>query len=221
MPVISDATVSAAASKLSNKPFIAFLVVSALATMIYYWRPSRLIAILLAAMTETRKIYREAREMGLPVQAEITMDTLRQKVSAMVEETQHNSESWSAAFCDFLRGRTFILLRCIDEVQSFGKHIKMLKDMAQLRTESNLSPWPTFSQPRGRSLWDYFDSWVFWISACSCRLRRSLSGCLNHLSRMCEQLRGTLRRSLAGWFPLRWPRLPIAFRPNSRTATRL
>ncbi|KAJ6481764.1 hypothetical protein C8R45DRAFT_932519 [Mycena sanguinolenta] len=74
MPVISDETISAAASKLSNKPFIAFLVVSALATMIYYWRPSRLVTILLAAMTETRKIYREAREMGLPFQAEMDMD---------------------------------------------------------------------------------------------------------------------------------------------------
>ncbi|KAJ6481762.1 hypothetical protein C8R45DRAFT_932517 [Mycena sanguinolenta] len=51
--------------------------------------------------------------------------------------TQNPPESWPAAFCDFLRGRTLTLFSCIDE---------MLKDMAQLRT----------SRPRGRSFWDYF-----------------------------------------------------------------
>ncbi|KAJ6481776.1 hypothetical protein C8R45DRAFT_932530 [Mycena sanguinolenta] len=95
MPVIPDETVSAAASKLSNKHFIAFLVVAVLATMTYYLWPSRLITVLLAAMNETRNIYRDAQQTGLPGQIE--MDSLRRKVSLMVEETQHNSGSWPTA----------------------------------------------------------------------------------------------------------------------------
>ncbi|KAF7366474.1 hypothetical protein MSAN_00904400 [Mycena sanguinolenta] len=167
MPVIPDETVSAAASKLSNKLFIAFIAVTALATMIYYLWPSRLLTVLLAAMNETRKIYREAQEMGLSVQTE--MDSLRRKVSSVVEETRYNSGSWPTALCDFICGRTFSLLHCIYEVKRFGTHIKMLKDIAQLRTESNLPPW-TIPQRRGHPFRDYAAAVVVaqWRAAPGC-----------------------------------------------------
>ncbi|KAJ6481738.1 hypothetical protein C8R45DRAFT_1075919 [Mycena sanguinolenta] len=177
MPAIPQETVSTAASKLSNKYFIAFVVLAALATMLYYLRPSHLITILLAAMAETRKVYREAQEMGLPAQTE--MDTLRQKVSVMVQETRHNAESWLTALCDFLSGRTFTLLYCIYKVQSYGMHIKMLKDIAQLRSESNLPPWPT-PQSRHRPFRDYVGSCTLWLSACLHMLRRSSSQSREH-----------------------------------------
>jgi hypothetical protein len=82
--------------------------------------------------------------------------SLQLKVSAIIEETLHNSLSWRASIGDFLRGRTFTLLLCIQEVQVFETRIKvcaflpcsdslakstpqMLKE-SQLRTENNSNP---------------------------------------------------------------------------------
>ncbi|KAF8208361.1 hypothetical protein K438DRAFT_1755049 [Mycena galopus ATCC 62051] len=136
-----EETVSNAAPAMPIKVFIAVLVMIAIGRTISYILPLHLTKILLATMTESEKIYLEAYGIGLrsPADAE-TLDSLKRKVSSIVQETVRNSDSWRAALCDFLRGRTFILLHCIYEVHCFEARIKTLKELAHLRAEGNFDP---------------------------------------------------------------------------------
>ncbi|KAF8208363.1 hypothetical protein K438DRAFT_2013119 [Mycena galopus ATCC 62051] len=141
IPDSEEAAVSTAASALPIKSLVAFLVGTMAAMMIYYMLPLRLTNILLADMTETEKIYLEAHGMGLRSPADTeTLDSLKLKVSSIVQETMRNSNSWRTALCDFLRGRTFILLHCIYVVHCFEARIKTLKELAHLRAEGNFDP---------------------------------------------------------------------------------
>ncbi|KAF8178116.1 hypothetical protein K438DRAFT_1978080 [Mycena galopus ATCC 62051] len=139
-PAVPEDTVSTAASALPTKLFAAVLVLTAIGTMICYTLPLRLTSVLLTNMKEAEKIYLEAHGLGLrsPTDTQ-TLDSLKLKVSHIVQETICNSDSWRATLCDFLRGRTFILLQCIYEVHCFEARIKTLKELAHLRAEGNLN----------------------------------------------------------------------------------
>ncbi|KAJ6481741.1 hypothetical protein C8R45DRAFT_310979 [Mycena sanguinolenta] len=174
MPAIAEQAIFTVASETPTKALVIILfATAAAASVIYSLWPSRLTPVLLSAIHETSKIYGEAYRMSLRSSNEAEMSRLRRKVFDAVDETQRNTQTWPAALCDFLCGRTFTLLYCIYEVKSFGARITMLKEVAQLRIENNLPPWPQTTQPRVHS--DYVGSWRLWFSACLCSLRRSLS----------------------------------------------
>ncbi|KAF8208359.1 hypothetical protein K438DRAFT_2013115 [Mycena galopus ATCC 62051] len=138
---IPEETVSNAAPAMPIKVFIVVLVLMVVGRMTYYMLPLHLTKILLAKMTETEKIYLEAHGMGLrsPVDTE-TLDSLKRKVSGIVQETVRNSDSWHATLYDFVQGRAFILLHCIYEVHCFETRIKTLKELGNLRAEGNFNP---------------------------------------------------------------------------------
>ncbi|KAF7366515.1 hypothetical protein MSAN_00908800 [Mycena sanguinolenta] len=173
MPAIAEEAIFTAASETPTKAVTVLVVIAAAASVIYAVWPSRLIPILLSAMREASKVYAEAYRMGLRSSDETEMSRLRRKVSNVIDETHRNAESWPAALYDFLCGRTFTLLYSIYEVKSFGARITMLKEVAQLRIENNLPPWPQTTQQLGHSFRDYAGSWWWLFSACLCRLRRS------------------------------------------------
>ncbi|KAJ7326331.1 hypothetical protein DFH08DRAFT_941003 [Mycena albidolilacea] len=137
MPAIAEQPISALTSMLPTKFLITFLVVAAVAMTIYYMLPLRLTDTLIALIAEAEEIYIEAHEMGLLSAAENEMlDVLQIQVSIVTEETLRNSLSFRTAFIDFCHGRAFILLFCIQKVQQFETHIKILKE-SQLRAETN------------------------------------------------------------------------------------
>ncbi|KAF7324298.1 hypothetical protein MVEN_02650300 [Mycena venus] len=111
--------------------------------------PLRLTSVLKAAIDAAWEAYIEAHEMGLISANESDMlHILQLQVFAINEETLRNSLSWWAALHDFLRGRPFVLLRCICEVRTFETHMKILKE-SHFRNESNLNPRAVFLRRRG------------------------------------------------------------------------
>ncbi|KAF7342031.1 hypothetical protein MVEN_01790400 [Mycena venus] len=149
MPVISEEHISTLTSALPTKVFVALVVVTVAATVIYHMSPLRLVGVLITAIDKAEETYVDAHGMGLLHAAETEMlNILQLKVSAIVEETLYNSLSWQSALREFLQGRTFTLLRCISEVQMFETRIKISKE-SQLRSESNLNPRAIFLRRRG------------------------------------------------------------------------
>ncbi|KAJ7356891.1 hypothetical protein DFH08DRAFT_1075968 [Mycena albidolilacea] len=140
MPALLEEPVSTLAPAPPAAASFAVLVVAVIAMVVRYMSPLRLIGVLIAVIADAEETYIEAHGVGpLPAAETEALYILQLKVSAIVEETLNNSLSWRAIIGDFLRGRTFILLLCIQEVQTFETRIKMLKEY-QLRTESSLNP---------------------------------------------------------------------------------
>ncbi|KAJ7814119.1 hypothetical protein B0H14DRAFT_2850909 [Mycena olivaceomarginata] len=140
MPILAQEPVSALTPDLPTTASVVVLVVAVIAIVSRYMSPLRLTTILIAVLADAEETYMEAHGLGTLLAAETNaLYILQLKVSAIIEETLHNSLSWRASIGDFLRGRTFTLLLCIQEVQVFETRIKMLKE-SQLRTESNSNP---------------------------------------------------------------------------------
>ncbi|KAF7341994.1 hypothetical protein MVEN_01786500 [Mycena venus] len=126
MPNIPEEPVYAVVSALPTKALVTILCAAVIAVIIHYMSPLRLIGILIAAINKAEETYIEAHGAGLLLNKTemLYILQLRHRVSAMIEKTLRNSLSWRAALRDFLCGRTFILLRCIREVQIFETRIK-------------------------------------------------------------------------------------------------
>ncbi|KAJ6488084.1 hypothetical protein DFH09DRAFT_1209920 [Mycena vulgaris] len=104
--------------------------------LIQYASPLRLTRVLVAAIADTEHAYFEAIESGLLLKSEVytagMMLSLQMKGSIIREASLRNSLSYGAAISEFLKGRTFTLLRCIRDAQRLQTHIEILKE-AQLR----------------------------------------------------------------------------------------
>ncbi|KAJ7019784.1 hypothetical protein C8F04DRAFT_1197358 [Mycena alexandri] len=121
----------------------AFIVPALVAGILYYASPMRLTDVLIAAIYDVEKTYFDAldgRNSRLSASDVQTADmvnsvySLRLKVSVIRETTLRNSLSRRVAFREFLRGRTFALLECIEEVRTLQIQIEILKE-AQLRED--------------------------------------------------------------------------------------
>ncbi|KAJ6481737.1 hypothetical protein C8R45DRAFT_1215566 [Mycena sanguinolenta] len=128
MPSIPE-IVPNVASGLPTKTLVVVLLVTAIPIVIYYMLPLRPANIPDAAMTETKKLYDKAHKLGLRFPTEREMDA---KVYLVVNETRRDSNSWRAALYDFSRGRAFVLLYRIHEVNG-------VKDRITLRAENDLN----------------------------------------------------------------------------------
>ncbi|KAJ6481740.1 hypothetical protein C8R45DRAFT_1002884, partial [Mycena sanguinolenta] len=123
MPPIPEEIVPNVVSELPTKTLIVVLVATTVLTIFYYMLPLRLANILDAVMTETKRLYDNAHEMGLRFPTETEMDALRRKVYLLVHDTRRNSDSWRAMLHHFLRVHTFIPLYRIYEVKKVKAHI--------------------------------------------------------------------------------------------------
>ncbi|KAJ7180821.1 hypothetical protein C8R46DRAFT_1070690 [Mycena filopes] len=65
---------------------------------------------------------------------------LRLKVGHLEAETLRNSRSFGTLLCEFLKGRSVTLYRCIHEVRDLEKHIRILEKEHLNRSNSNM-PW--------------------------------------------------------------------------------
>ncbi|KAF7324297.1 hypothetical protein MVEN_02650200 [Mycena venus] len=149
MPLASENPVSSLASALPQNALVVILGVGIITMIVHYMSPLHLTIHLKAAIDHAWEAYIEAHEMGLVSANETeTLHLLQLQVFSISEETLRNSLSRWAALHDFLRGRTFVLLRCICEVRTFEMHMKILKE-SHLRNESNLNPRAVFLRRRG------------------------------------------------------------------------
>ncbi|KAJ7019782.1 hypothetical protein C8F04DRAFT_1197356 [Mycena alexandri] len=124
-----------------NFKFVAAFIVPALAVgILYYASPMRLTDVLVAAISDLEKTYFDALDgrnsmlSASDVQTADMVNSLCLKVSVIRETTLRNSLSRRVALREFLRGRTFALLECIEEVRTLQIQIEILKE-AQLRED--------------------------------------------------------------------------------------
>ncbi|KAJ7861309.1 hypothetical protein B0H14DRAFT_537837 [Mycena olivaceomarginata] len=114
----------------------ALLVLIGAAGTIHYASPQHLTGVLVAAMADVKKTYLEAVENGALCASDVhiaeVFSNLQLEVSTIRQASLHSSLSHSAMLCDFLKGRTFSILRCIHQVHELGTHLEILKE-SQLR----------------------------------------------------------------------------------------
>ncbi|KAF7341995.1 hypothetical protein MVEN_01786600 [Mycena venus] len=149
MPAFVEDPISSLASVLPTNTLVVGLAFGVIAMVVRYMSPLRLTILLKATIDDAWEAYIEAHEMGLISANETeTLHILQLQVFAISEETLRNSLSRWAPPRDFLRGRLFVLLRCICEVRTFETHMKILKE-SHLRNESSLNPRAVFLRRRG------------------------------------------------------------------------
>ncbi|KAJ7880062.1 hypothetical protein B0H14DRAFT_2566556 [Mycena olivaceomarginata] len=98
----------------------------------YYASPQRLTHGLVDAMANVKKNYLEAVENGALCASDAhtaaTFSSLQLEVSTIRKASLHSSLSHYAMLCDFLKGRTFTVLRCLHKVRELETHIEILKE---------------------------------------------------------------------------------------------
>ncbi|KAJ7880031.1 hypothetical protein B0H14DRAFT_3129520, partial [Mycena olivaceomarginata] len=97
----------------------------------YYASPQRLTRVLVDAMADVKKKYLEAVENGAlcvsDAHTAATFSSLQLEVSTIRKASLHSSLSHYAMLCDFLKGRTFTVLRCLHKVRELETHIEVCK----------------------------------------------------------------------------------------------
>ncbi|KAJ6581776.1 hypothetical protein B0H19DRAFT_1229010 [Mycena capillaripes] len=141
-PTESSILGSALSTSSTSASMLAVIIVVVVAGIIHYVSPMRLMRVLVAAIAKTENTYLEALETGwLPPSDDQTaerLSTLQLEVSVIREAYLRNSLSRCTALREFLKGRTFTVLQCINEVRKLETHLEILKE-TQLR-ESKLNP---------------------------------------------------------------------------------
>ncbi|KAJ7117798.1 hypothetical protein C8R44DRAFT_791443 [Mycena epipterygia] len=111
---------------------IGVLVLIMMAFIIHFASPMRLTRVSVAAISNVEKIYLEAIEAGMlsnfDVNTALMLLSLQIKISRIREETLRNSLSHFAVLCDFFKGRSFTILKCIREVHRLEVHLELLKE---------------------------------------------------------------------------------------------
>ncbi|KAJ7690457.1 hypothetical protein B0H14DRAFT_3532297 [Mycena olivaceomarginata] len=106
----------------------------------YYASPQRLTHVLVDAMTDVKKKYLEAVKNRALCDAHTAarFSNLQLEVSTIRKVSLHSSLSHYAMLCDFLKGRTFTVLRSLYKVREFETHIEILNE-SRLATSSRTS----------------------------------------------------------------------------------
>ncbi|KAJ7880041.1 hypothetical protein B0H14DRAFT_3858294 [Mycena olivaceomarginata] len=134
MPSLPEASLSIIASDLpvNSTPWVVGGGLSLMIGTAYYASPQRLTRVLVDTMADVKKKYLEAVENGVLCASDAhtagTFSSLQLEVSTIRQASLHSSLSHYAMLCDFLKGRTFSILRCIHELHELGTHIEILKE---------------------------------------------------------------------------------------------
>ncbi|KAJ7880020.1 hypothetical protein B0H14DRAFT_2566517 [Mycena olivaceomarginata] len=128
---------------LSSTPWAAIVVLSVVvgaAGTIHYASPQRLAGVLVVAMADVKKTYLEAVENGALCASDAhiaeVFSNLQLEVSTIRQASLHSSLSHYAMLYDFLKGRTFSILRCLQQVHELGTQIEILKESQLLEISS-------------------------------------------------------------------------------------
>ncbi|KAJ7491968.1 hypothetical protein FB451DRAFT_1216490 [Mycena latifolia] len=132
VPETSLALITAAPpTSTTTKVLIAVCTFTVAACGMHYTSPLRLAHVLVAAIAAAEKTYLEAVESGIlksDVDMPAMLTRLQIKVSIVREMCLHNSLSYHAALCGFVKGNTFTVLQCLHEVRAFEARIEILKE---------------------------------------------------------------------------------------------
>ncbi|KAJ7491959.1 hypothetical protein FB451DRAFT_1165158 [Mycena latifolia] len=114
------------------KIFVTALILSSTAYILHCASPMRLTRVLVTAIAAAERAYLEAVEDAMITKYDVhiaaTLTRLQLKVSELREETLRNSLSYRVSFCEFFKGRTFTVLRSIQDVRRLETHIEILKE---------------------------------------------------------------------------------------------
>ncbi|KAJ7772611.1 hypothetical protein DFH07DRAFT_937589 [Mycena maculata] len=126
------------------------VIIGMLVVFVSYASPTRLTQKLVASLYDGEPLYRDVVETGVvstsdaaQVQIEELEELLARlqlKVSEIRIATLRDSLSKRKALAEFLRGRSFTILRCLRDVEGFEARIEILKEN-QLH-DLNPGPWP-------------------------------------------------------------------------------
>ncbi|KAJ7180810.1 hypothetical protein C8R46DRAFT_1345053, partial [Mycena filopes] len=114
---------------------IGIIILTLMASTVYYASPMRLTAILVAALHETEEAHLHAIEAGILSGSDDhtrTLCNLQIKVSFIREASLCNSLSTGQTLRELIKGRSLTLLQCIWEVQGLRTRIEILTER-QLR----------------------------------------------------------------------------------------
>ncbi|KAJ7491938.1 hypothetical protein FB451DRAFT_1165144 [Mycena latifolia] len=129
LPFISSVLPSTTASNV----FVATVIVGLITVYIVHYSPARLTGVLLASLYDAEKLYHDAIEAGVfsgsdtsNEQIGATLLRLQREVSQTQthETTLRNSLSTWKMVRDMLKGRSFTVYRCINEVKRFKTQVE-------------------------------------------------------------------------------------------------
>ncbi|KAJ7716129.1 hypothetical protein B0H16DRAFT_1476932 [Mycena metata] len=130
LPIVESAFPFSGAT-MNFKLVAAFVVPALAACIIYYASPMRLTNVLVAAIHDVERTYFDALDARNSVLSAVY--SLRLKVSVIRETTLRNSLSQHVAFREFLKGRTFALFECIEEVRVLQIQIEFREKLSTPR----------------------------------------------------------------------------------------
>ncbi|KAJ7117781.1 hypothetical protein C8R44DRAFT_738656 [Mycena epipterygia] len=136
MSTLSETTLSVLASapptSTTAKINIGVVALTLATFIIHFASPMHLTCVLVAAIKDAEETYLEAIETGALSKSDVhitaMMTSLQIEVSHIRQVTLRNSMSRFEALCDFFKGRTFTVLKCIREVRALEAHIEILKE---------------------------------------------------------------------------------------------
>ncbi|KAJ7759058.1 hypothetical protein B0H16DRAFT_1456959 [Mycena metata] len=110
----------------STKVMIGLILIGA---SLHYASPTRLTHVLSDAMSSLEKVYTDLvcmQLMGLLTADDVArLNLLQLEVGVLRAQTLLHSLSWRATIREFLRGRSFTLYRCINEVRDLETHFRV------------------------------------------------------------------------------------------------
>ncbi|KAJ7043787.1 hypothetical protein C8F04DRAFT_1073328 [Mycena alexandri] len=144
MPGIPDGSLSILASPLSPttaaKVMLSIFGLLLIVTSLHYISPARLTRVLSDAMSTLEKVYADlvcTQLMGLLTADDVArLRILQLEVGALRTETLIHSLSWRTTICAFLKGRSYTLYHCINEVKKMETRIKILEGEHRRRFSS-------------------------------------------------------------------------------------
>ncbi|KAJ7716119.1 hypothetical protein B0H16DRAFT_1614448 [Mycena metata] len=148
MPDLPDTSLPILASPLSPAPaakvMICVMGLGLVIASLYYASPTRLMRVLSDTMRNLEKVYTDLvcmQLMGLLTADDVArLHMLQLEVSALRAQTLLHSLSWCATICEFLRGRSFKLYRCINQVRNLETRIRILEEEYRGRCRSGSVP---------------------------------------------------------------------------------
>ncbi|KAJ7759042.1 hypothetical protein B0H16DRAFT_1534140 [Mycena metata] len=135
MPSLPDGSLSILASPLSpvtsTKVMIVITGLILIVASLRYASPTRLTRVLSDAMSSLEKVYTDIVCM---------LHMLQLEVGALRAQTLLHSLSWRATIGELLKGRSFTLYRCINEVRDLETRIRILEEEYRGRCRSGSVP---------------------------------------------------------------------------------
>ncbi|KAJ7043789.1 hypothetical protein C8F04DRAFT_1175539 [Mycena alexandri] len=135
LPILTSLLSPATVAKVTLYIIGLVLIIASL----YYVSPTRLTRVLSDAMSNLDKLSADILSAGLL--GLMTPDKVA-AVGMFRAETLLHSLSWRATICEFFKGRSLTLYRCINEVRDLETHIRILEQEHRRPPKQDARIWP-------------------------------------------------------------------------------